>query len=501
MSGIPAVYAVTAAAILWYVISTLAAWYRLRKFPGPTLAKFSYLWAYFAMRTGRNQFIMAEQQEKYGKIMRLGPNELMIYDPETLWYINGARSTYRRGGWYDSAKFDPYGHNILSEPDTVTHDKRKAKVMSGYAGKGNVNIEQKVDSQLALLVDVLRKNHLQEGDNIVDFSKLIRFFQVDLVTLVGSSEPWGDLPTETDKFDFISLADGMVPFLDSFMMVPYLRNFFASSFFLTLAGPKATDKKGMGRFMGLIKGMVEKRFGEDSTKSIEQGEQGDMLTEWIKHGLSRRECEIELAIQVPTGTETTTSGIRAIMLYLLTSPNAYRKLQEEITAGIRDGRISSPISQEQAKQLPYLQAVIYEGLRMVPPAVAGFPKKVPAGGDTICGEFVPAGTDIFVNVYTMLRNKEVFGKDADTFRPERFLVCDPAKKAELIKTVDLIFGHGRWLCPGKTLAWFELNKVFVELLRNFDFQVVNPESPWTCKAYISILIEDFWIRVTERREY
>lgn len=100
---------------------------------------------------------------------------------------------------------------------------------------------------------------------------------------------------------------------------------------------------------------------------------------------------------------------------------------------------------------------------MVPPATAGFPKKVPEGGDTICGKFVPAGTDVFVNMWSMMRNREVFGEDADIFRPERFLECDAVKKAELIKNIDLAFGHGRWMCPGKTLAWFELNKIFVEV--------------------------------------
>lgn len=109
------------------------------------------------------------------------------------------------------------------------------------------------------------------------------------------------------------------------------------------------------------------------------------------------------------------------------------------------------------------QAVIQEGLRMVSPVVMGFPKRVPAGGDTIDGKFVPAGTDVFVNFWSMLRNRDTFGEDADVFRPERFLECDEVKRAYLAKNVDLAFGHGRWMCPGKTLAWIELNKIFVEV--------------------------------------
>ncbi|KAI0811654.1 cytochrome P450 [Xylaria sp. FL0064] len=482
--------------VLWYTISAIRSWNRLRHFPGPLFASFSYLWGYFTMATGRMHLRLAEEQEKYGKIMRIGPNELLVYDPQTLWRINNVRSDYGRGAWYGSIQFDPYGHSVLSEPDTARHDKRKAKLAAGYAGKGAVNLEAKVDSQLEVLINLLKSKYLGKGKpHVLDFSRLIRFFQVDIVTLSGSGEPWGDLATETDQFDFISIADSFVPFLHSFMMIPTLRDFFASQFFLKLAGPKHTDQKGMGRFLGIIKNIVARRFDQTDHH---RDTQGDMLDEWIKHGMTRRECELELAVQVPAGSETSTTAIRGIMLHLLSSPQVYQKLQDEIITGIKDGRISSPITNDEARRLPYLQAVINEGLRMIPPAITGFPKKVPAGGDTLCGKFVPEGTDIFVNFWSMLRNEEIFGSDACVFRPGRFLECSEEKRADLLRTVDLAFGHGRWQCPGKTLAWLELNKIFVEILRVCDLQIVNPQAPWRCRGYSSFLIDDFWVRLIEK---
>lgn len=82
---------------------------------------------------------------------------------------------------------------------------------------------------------------------------------------------------------------------------------------------------------------------------------------------------------------------------------------------------------------------------------------------TVCGKFVPEGTEVHINVISMLLNTEIFGEDAEVFRPERFLECDEKQKAYMLKTVDLSFGHGRWLCLGKPLAIIELNKVFVEV--------------------------------------
>lgn len=101
---------------------------------------------------------------------------------------------------------------------------------------------------------------------------------------------------------------------------------------------------------------------------------------------------------------------------------------------------------------------------MMPPLMNGFPRQVPAGGDTICGRFVPGGTDIFVNYVGMLRDKHVFGEDANVFRPERYLEGDDEERRNRMwKTTDLAFSHGRWRCLGQRLAWLQLQKVVVEV--------------------------------------
>ncbi len=245
---------VVTAFILWYATSAALAWRRLRKFPGPVLASFSYLWGFLMLISGNAHNIFLEVQGKYGRLVRIGPNELMTSDPETLSYINSARSSYIRGGWYAGAPFDPYGYDIVSEPDTIRHDKRKAQLASGYSGKGTLDLEKDVDSQLALLVDIIGKKYVGTGPDsrVLNFSRLLKFFQADLITLVGVGEPWGDLPTETDQFDFFSIMDSYVPFSQSCMMAPLLRNFIKSKVYLSLVGPKPTDTQGLGKFLGLV---------------------------------------------------------------------------------------------------------------------------------------------------------------------------------------------------------------------------------------------------------
>jgi hypothetical protein len=261
--------ALASLALTWYALSSLRAWYRLRHIPGPFLASFSYLWGAIHVRRGRMQRTLYDTQRRYGPLARIGPNEVLVYDPETLWHINGVRSTYTRGGWYQSLRMDPSGESILSEPDTARHDARKAVVTAPYAGRGRqVNLEAAVDSQLAVLVDLIQSKYAYDpsesssssssgtgtakANRVLDFGRIIHDYTIDIVTLVVLGKPWGNVPNETDTFEFVGMMDAFMPFVQLVALVPFLRSLFSSDFFLRWLGPKPTDKRGAGQFLGLV---------------------------------------------------------------------------------------------------------------------------------------------------------------------------------------------------------------------------------------------------------
>jgi hypothetical protein len=211
------------------------------------------------------------------------------------------------------------------------------------------------------------------------------------------------------------------------------------------------------------------------------------------------------------------------LLCLITTPTSYTTLQKEIDSAIRNGKISHPIAESEAKKLPYLQAVIREGLRMYPPVTGLGSKQVPKGGDLINGHFVPEGTQVGTNYFGLMRCKEVWGNDADVFRPERWLEADEERLRVMNGVVDLTFGYGKYSCLGKPIAMMELNKIFVEvrcsiscpretnktcngantdrtrqLLRRYDFTIVNPQSPIKAWSAVFWVANDFWLRITKR---
>lgn len=183
----------------------------------------------------------------------------------------------------------------------------------------------------------------------------------------------------------------------------------------------------------------------------------------MAHGLTQKECETEGLFMVIAGSDTTASVVRSTMLHLMSSPRIYNKLKRTIQQTVYKGRASSPITFEQAKKISYLQAVIYEGLRIRAPAPGLYPKTVPSGGDWLHGKFIPAGTAVGMNAAALTRSKTLFGEDADLFRPERFEEVDEATRTKLEHLTELVFGYGRTMCAGKPIAFMELNKVYFEV--------------------------------------
>lgn len=163
-----------------------------------------------------------------------------------------------------------------------------------------------------------------------------------------------------------------------------------------------------------------------------------------------------------------------MLIHILTSPRVHTRLMAEFTAP--PVKISSPITDVEARQLPYLQAVIKESMRVLPPAIGADFREVPLGGDVLCGKFVPAGTWVGLNWVAMLMNKECFGHDATLFRPERWLSDaktgqmtdardDEKRIRRMEQDLELAFSYGKSQCLGKNIALMELNKVVAEVSR------------------------------------
>jgi cytochrome P450 len=172
------------------------------------------------------------------------------------------------------------------------------------------------------------------------------------------------------------------------------------------------------------------------------------------------------------GGDTTASCMRAVIYYLAKSPTARQKLFTELD----DSWLSAPAQWKNIRNLPYLDAVIRESLRVNPGISLMFERVVPDVGFTLPdGRFVPSGTIIGVNPMVTNRDKGIFGEDVDSFCPERWLQADgeseeafSSRLRRMRETCDFVFGAGGRICLGRNMALLETYKLMATLYSQFD---------------------------------
>jgi len=134
--------------------------------------------------------------------------------------------------------------------------------------------------------------------------------------------------------------------------------------------------------------------------------------------LGRAELTAEALTQLIAGSDTTSNTSCALLFHMLMHPECVAKLQAELDQALPSDDVPT---HEQVKNLPYLDMCIQETLRIHSTSSQGLPRVVPPGpGVEIAGHHFPQGTVLSVPAYTMHHSKEIWGKDADEFRPERW---------------------------------------------------------------------------------
>jgi cytochrome P450 len=322
-----------------------------------------------------------------------------------------------------------------------------------------------MDTYIGKFIQLIRSKYLSSPDLVkpFDIGEKIQYLAIDVINGVGLGESLGDLDADNDQYQYIKSTDSGIKLGVVFSCLGILP-FMQARWIGRMIGPSEKDQTGFGRVLRHVRTRIEARLKQGTEN------RSDMLASFVRHGLTLDELVREVLLQIIAGADTTSTGVRSILLYVLTHPRVYAKLQAEVDEAVVAGKappVPGIISDVEVRDLPYLQACIKEGMRVHPPAGGPFPKRVPDGGDTVMVNgkpiFLPGGTHVSYAVWPLHLDKRVYGEDAEEFRPERWLLeKDEAKLAAMHKTHDLIFGYGKYQCLGKPVALMEVNKAIFE---------------------------------------
>ncbi|OLN96686.1 Isotrichodermin C-15 hydroxylase 4 [Colletotrichum chlorophyti] len=440
----------------------------LRKYPGPKLAGVTrayYLW--FDVR-GVSHWKVKEWHEKYGEVVRIAPGELSYTSGQAWQTIYGFPNKEGTGNFEKDAQW--WNKNVNGVENILTADdaghKRMRRLQNpAFSDKALKAQESVITGYVKLLIHQLHGQASSSDSSVVDMNSWYNFTTFDIIGDLAFGEP------------FYCLRDAqwhwwLQAVFDIFQAGTYLRaaRRFPSplSEMLLLLIPRRLIKTRVDQFKFGVE-RVNRRLEKESDRPdfmsyILQGND--------EKGMSVDEMYTAAQVLIVAGSETTATGLTTATYLLCENPSTLEKLTTEIRETFEN---EDDITIQSTAGLSYLNAVIEEALRLGPPGPGTFPRVVPDGGKTVCGQFVPGGYSVGVHHLSVNRSPTNFC-DHDEFHPERWL-GDPKYESDK-KSAAQPFSFGPRNCIGKNLAYAEIRTIIARVVWNFDMKLHPDSAGW-----------------------
>jgi hypothetical protein len=272
----------------WYFTTGLIAWNRLRHIPGPWYAGFSYIWVGWTEYSGKQHQVFSGLDEKYGSLVRIGPELLVTSDVEVVKRMSARKSTYRKSTWVDGVRLNPYNETMFMVRDPHEHDRIKTRLAPAYSGRDTPNLEDGIDQQVNNLLALIRRQYLSDpasGDFcVMSLINVSSYFALDVISKVALGTEFGCCASDSDPYNFYGTVAEHMPFMAVASDIPWMRAILYSPTFLKYFGPKDTDSHGLGPLMKYVfpdeTTLYANRRQELQTTTYEHTTVKNMMEKW-----------------------------------------------------------------------------------------------------------------------------------------------------------------------------------------------------------------------------
>ncbi|RDK43857.1 cytochrome P450 [Aspergillus phoenicis ATCC 13157] len=425
--------------------------------------------------------------QKHGEYVRLGPNVVSVWNVEALKVIYGIKRGYKKTAFYrvqqQLVKGKPT-RTLFTTLDEDLHAKIKRPVSAAYSMSTVTEFEPFVDSTTQTLF--ARLDELSEKGCVFDISTWLQYYAFDVIGEMTFSKQLGFLREGRDVEGIMESLEKMFDYAGKIGQMPWLD-------YVLIKNPLRQLIRGgsTGAVARFARDRLHERLSQGGSKRDDIHErQKDFLTRFLEAKSIHPDVVDDAQVfsyttsNVNAGSDTTAISLRAILYYTLKNPRVFSKLQDELNGALQTGKVTIPVSWKQSQELPYLDAVIKEALRLHPAVGLLLERVVPAGGLQLPnGPFLPAGTVVGVNPWIIHRHA-IFGKEIDRFVPERWLRGNDESEAEFkmrrqnMLGATLTFGAGPRTCIGKNISLLEIYKLIPSLLLAYKIELSEPEAEW-----------------------
>ncbi|KAJ2467064.1 hypothetical protein GGI02_004161 [Coemansia sp. RSA 2322] len=410
---------------------------------------------------GTEADFMLENYAKYGPIFVMEPEKVAVCDPDDCMLILGSHAFAKDLRYEQVDIIEP---NLFLTRDPELNRQRRRQVGPALSMSGLSRMEPLI---LAAGAQQLMKKWTQAIDGAPDSRARICYhydfslMTFDIISSLGFGQSHRSLTTGNRQITHWVKSTFTLLFLQ--MVVPVVkrlpfRRFLAKSLY-----------SNVGDFIAFGTRAIEQRkqtLAASVSNDVEKPR--DLLQAFIdaedpesKIRMTPSQVAAETIISLLAGADTSSNTLSWTLHLLLLHPEYLARAAEEVRKAFALGKL---ISFKEAKEhLPFLEACVYESMRLRP--VAGnLPRCIPRGGVVLQKHFIPGGFACSVSIAAANMNSSTW--DAPSlFLPERFLGSETSKRRVLT------FSAGVRVCPGKNLAWIEILTTLANILNNYELEL------------------------------
>ncbi|KAK4183166.1 cytochrome P450 [Podospora australis] len=455
----------------------------LSHIPGPFWARASGIPSWGHALTGKRHIWLWQQFEIYGNRIRIAPNTVLFRDAQAYSEIYGMKSNVRRSPFYTAFQRNKHEKTTLNTIDIAEHAAKRKLLNLAFTDKttraASEFMTRHVDRWNELL---LCSDSGSEWTAPVDMSEKLDTLVFDIMgdLCFGRSfdikepdpqNPLRQVPHNIAEYMKFYYPMCRSPFLS---LLLWLKPRGLDAFFELVTPPAVQE---YNKFVHEnITSRIALHAAEQSIPEAERRQDifyflaGATDPDTGKPVYKENDLRAESSLLIIAGSDTTSVSLSGIFFYLTANPRCLDKLTAEIRSTF--SRAEDIVHSSQLLGCQYLRACVDEGMRLTPSGPCELPREVLEGGILIKGEYYPPGTIVATVPWVNSRNQEVYGPDAEVFRPERWIVEEAhgVTKEEVKRARDGFhpFLSGPGNCVGKNVAMAEMLITLARTLHRLD---------------------------------
>ncbi|KAJ3541617.1 hypothetical protein NMY22_g3821 [Coprinellus aureogranulatus] len=486
--------------------------------------------------------------KRYDRVFRitgiLKSSYLFVYDPKALQFILKERDVFEesedllrsvgkstfRHPFNDQCTIPRLNRKVFGDGLLSTvgdHHRKQRKLLNPAFSAAHMreltptfySVVHKLENSIA--------HQVADGEKEIDMLHWMSRTALEIMAQSGygysfdSLEPGAEEhPYATSAKNYFRVSNDPSILLARFVVYPYIHRFGSPQFQRALASILPWKTLHQLRDIVDVMHTTSVDIFKDAKRAIRDGKDTserpgggkDIMSILIKANMNASEedrlPDDELIAQISTLTlaamDTTSNALARILSLLSENPEAQKRLRQEVTEAFT--RHGGDLDFDSLNGLSYLDAVIKESLRYHTPIAylprqatcdtilpVGKPIKTVDGGE-INEIFVPKGQEVFMSLFDCNRDPEIWGPDADQWKPDRWLSPLPVSVAEahvpgIYSNLTTFIGGGR-ACIGFRFSLLEMKIVLSVMIQRFEFSPTGKKVVWLCNGVTQPTIED-----------